>query len=72
MIGTRPPFKVLRVEGSKPARLFHCESGFWYGPSEPSETGEYRKERFTVDEMFPRNSCSPNVSFWPELMKATS
>lgn len=72
--GHRPPFKILRVEriiGDEVSwRLFHCESGFWYGPTEPGETGEYRKERFTVDERFPHNSCSSNVSFWPQLAKA--
>lgn len=70
MFGQRPSFKVLSIEKHEEYRLFHCEAGSWYGPTGPDDVGEYRKERFVVDERYPGNAANSSVSWWSDLLKA--
>lgn len=81
MSGLHPhknPFKVLRTwnaptrEDGPAIRHVEYEADFWEGPGthdDPATQG-YRTSRATINAESPRNTCAPNVSFWPQLRKA--
>lgn len=75
--GPKPAFKLLktwrdeRADGGKSALKIRYSAGFWFGPLEPGEQGEYRAV-VTEDRAINGRwlNTSPAVSYYSQLPKA--